>query len=97
MNTQTIEVHFTHPRNTTLTLTADISPMCTGQEAIHGLMTDEDGSGAFLDQPPNGQVYELASRKDNVAITQNMTFAQAGVADGDTVEVRLAGQGAAAR
>ncbi|HYG08528.1 MAG TPA: hypothetical protein VD835_01010 [Pyrinomonadaceae bacterium] len=96
MNNQTIEVHFTHPRNTTLTLTADISPMCTGQEALQGLMAD-DGSGAFLDQPPNGQVYELAARKNNTAITQNMTFAQAGVADGDTVEVRLAGQGATTR
>lgn len=91
--TNTIEVHFTHPRKSGELLTADIYPHCTGQEALQGLMAD-DGSGAFIDPPANGQVYELALQRTDEAITPNMSFAQAGVINGDTVEVRLAGQGA---
>ncbi|HEV2915105.1 MAG TPA: hypothetical protein VGX92_17645 [Pyrinomonadaceae bacterium] len=94
-NNNTIEVHFMHPRKSGELLTADISPHCTGHEALQGLMTD-DGTGAFLVAPPNGQVYELALKRTDEAITPNMTFMQAGVIDGDTVEVRLAGQGAGA-
>jgi hypothetical protein len=89
-----IEVHFVHPRNST-TLTADIDPRCTGEEAIHELLRD-DGSGRFLEPARTGEHYELVVRKGVHAqyIAPDMTFEQAGVADGDIIEVRLAGQGA---
>ena len=96
MNGNTIEVHFLHPRNST-TLTADISPQCTGAEALQELQAD-DGTGAFLTPPQTGEFYGLALKRGAtpaVDITPNMTFAQAGVQSGDIVEVRLGGQGGA--
>lgn len=96
MNDNTIEVHFMHPRNST-TLTADISPQCTGAEALQELQAD-DGSGPFLTPPQTGEFYGLGLKRGTsaVEITPHMSFAQAGVQSGDTVEVRLGGQGGAA-
>lgn len=93
MNGNTIEVNFIHPRNSS-TLTADISPQCTGEEALHELQAD-DGTGAFLTPPQTGEFYRLGLRRGNSAvdITPNMTFAQAGVQSGDMVEVQLGGKG----
>ena len=93
MNGNTIEVHFMHPRNSSMSLTADISPQCTGEEALQELMRDEDGNGPFLPALPDGQAYELAVRKNELAITQTMSFAQAGVVDGDTIDVRQTATG----
>ena len=90
----TIEVRFLHPRNITV-LVADISPQCTGAEALQELQAD-DGTGAFLTPPQTGEFYGLVLKRDPapaVDITPNMTFAQAGVQSGDMVEVRLGGQG----
>lgn len=94
MNGETIEVHFIHPR-TSIPLTADISPQCTGQEALEELQAD-DGTGAFLAPPPNGSDYKLVLTRgqDGIEITPTTTFAQVGVGDGDTVEVRVEGRGA---
>jgi hypothetical protein len=97
MDDNTIEIHFMHPRNSAMTLTADISPQCTGQEALQALMLDEDGKGAFLPALAEGQVYELAIRRpgQSATISPNMTFAQAGALNGDTVDVRQSATGAA--
>lgn len=95
MNGNTIEVHFIHPLNS-IPLTADISPQCTGQEALQELQAD-DGTGPFLSPPQNGQEYRLVLRRgddDDTAIAPNMTFAQAGVKNGDRVEVQISGRGA---
>ena len=94
MNGTTIEVHFIHPHSS-IPLTADISPQCTGEEALQELQAD-DGSGPFLGPPQNGQEYKLVLRRgdDGVTITPNMTFAQAGVINGDKVEVQIGGRGA---
>jgi hypothetical protein len=89
----TLEVHFMHPRNSSMTLTADISPQCTGQEALQELMRDQDGESAFLPSLRDGQSYELAVRRTEQAITLNMTFAEAGVASGDTIDVRQSATG----
>jgi hypothetical protein len=94
MNGNTIEVHFLHPRNST-TLIADISPQCTGAEALQELQTD-DGTGAFLSPPLTGEFYGLALKRGNspaIDIPPNMTFAQVGVQNSDIVEVRLGGKG----
>ncbi|HEX8087867.1 MAG TPA: hypothetical protein VF762_03395 [Blastocatellia bacterium] len=92
MNNNKIEVHFTHPRNPQ-TFTARIIPQCTGQMAIEGLLIGDE-NGAFLEPAPAGRPYELAIKRSQQAITPNMTFEQAGVVDGDVIEVRQAGQGA---
>jgi hypothetical protein len=93
MSGNTIEVHFLHPRNST-TLIADISPNCTGAEALQGLQID-DGTGAFLTPAQTGEFYALELKRPNslVAITPNMTFAQVGTQSGDTVLISLGGQG----
>jgi hypothetical protein len=95
MNNETIEVHFMHPRNSSKSLSADVSPDCTGQDALQELMRDPDGTGAFLPSLAGGQVYELAVRRTEQAITPSMTFAQAGVVNGDTIDVRQSATGGA--
>ena len=86
MNNNTLEVRFTHPVDSGVSLTAEISPQCTGQEAIRELLRDEDGQGSFLPALQEGN-YTLSVRSTKQAITPNMTFAQAGVTDGDTIVV----------
>lgn len=93
MTDQTIEVHFTHPRISGNTLVADISPHCTGHEALLALLSAEPGEAPFLTQL-DGQDYELSLDRTGKAITPNMTFAQAGVTDGDTVRVDQSATGA---
>lgn len=95
MNGNTIEVHFMHPL-TSIPLIADISPQCTGEEALQELQAD-DGTGAFLSPPQNGQEYKLVLRRGNndaFEIAPSMTFAQAGVRNGENVEVQIGGKGA---
>ena len=94
MNDNTIEVHFMHPRNSAMSLTADISPQCTGQEALQELLRDADGKGAFLPALPEGQNYDLSVRRTQQAITPSMSFAQAGVLDGDTIDIGQSATGA---
>lgn len=95
MNNDKIEVHFTHPRNAN-SFTAFINPQCTGQKAVQGLMVGDE-NGAFLEPAAPGRPYELAIKRSGTAITPNMTFADAGVMDGEVIEVRQAGQGASAQ
>lgn len=93
MNDNDIEVIFTHPRDPG-TFTAYISPHCTGQQAIRGLIAGDE-NGAFIDPAAPGRPYELAVKQSGIAITPNMTFAEADVVNGEVVEVRQRGQGAA--
>ncbi|HEX9919596.1 MAG TPA: hypothetical protein VGA87_10530 [Pyrinomonadaceae bacterium] len=95
MNGNTIEVFFRHPLTSEL-LPADLSPQCTGQEALEELQAD-DGTGAFLSQPQTGQQYKLVLRHgedEGIDIPPKMTFDDVGVKDGDTVEVQIGGVGA---
>jgi hypothetical protein len=84
-NNNKIEVIFTHPTNRS-TFTAFINPQCTGQKAIHGLLMG-NRNGPFLNAPPPGQAYKLAKKSDGQEITPSMTFEEAGVGNGDVVEV----------
>lgn len=92
MTTNGIEVNFTHPRNARL-FTAEIDPQCTGQRAIDGLLAG-DTQGPFLEPPPAGQPYQLIVKRTQGQIPPNVTFADAGVVNGDVIEIRQAGQGA---
>jgi hypothetical protein len=86
-----IEVNFAHPRNSDL-FVAEIEPaVCTGQEAINGLVTAQ-----FVPAAPANRPYELAVARTQAAITPSMTLAQGGVKHGDVIEVRQANIGAAA-
>jgi hypothetical protein len=87
-----IEVHFLHPRYPK-TFTALTHPECTGQQALNGLLVG-DKTGPFLDNTPAGRPYELVVASTQRILKPTMTFAEAGVTQGDTIEVRQAGQGA---
>jgi len=84
---ETIEVRFAHPRDSGNTLTADISTLCTGQEALQELMRDADGSGSFLAPLREGQNYTLSVRRTEQEIGPDTSFAQAGAINGDTIVV----------
>lgn len=90
----TIELHFRHPRDSK-GLTADLSPHCTGQEALEELLRNEDGNGAFLAPLPGDQTYNLSVHRTKQEIAASMTFAQAGVINGDTIDIGQSAPGAA--
>jgi hypothetical protein len=96
MNGDTIEVFFMHPL-TCEALPADLSPQCTGKEALEALQ-DDDGTGAFLSPPQTGQRYKLVlhreGEEEGVDIPPEMAFDTVGVKDGDKVEVQIGGIGA---
>jgi hypothetical protein len=87
-----IQVHFTNHRDSRV-LPVKVSPLCTGQLALDGLLA-QGPNGRFLDPAPAGRTYELAIKRTSQSIPPTMTFQQAGVVDGDYIEVRLGGQGA---
>lgn len=89
-----VTVYFFHPRNDLKTLAADISPQSTGQEVIRELRRDADGNGAFLPRLFPSQSYGLVVRRSSQEITPKMTFAEAGVVDGDAIDVLLYAIGA---
>lgn len=91
MSDDKIEVHFYHPRSASI-FTAKVHPRCTGRKALEGLLVG-DKSGAFLEPPPPHRPYSLAVMRTGEAITPDMTFGQAGVINGDRIEVRQGGQG----
>jgi len=91
-NNNRIEVTFTHPRSHE-SFTAFLSPQCTGQKAIQGLIAG-NRNGPFLEPAAAGRPYELAVKSSGRAITPNMTFEEAGVVNGDVIEVRQGGMGA---
>jgi len=92
MDNNRIEVHFTHPRNAQ-TFTAELDPNCTGQVALQGLIAGDE-RGPFLEQPAPGRPYQLALKRNHQLIPPNTTFADAGVTNGDVIEVRQDLQGA---
>lgn len=92
MTNNRIEVHFTHPRHPQ-PFTAEIDPNCTGQVAIQGLIAGDE-RGPFLDAPQIGRPYKLSLKRNQQIIPPNMTFAEAGVVNGDVIEVVQDLQGA---
>lgn len=94
MTDQTIEIHFRHPRTSKI-LVADLSPFCTGHDALEALLTAENGEPPFLTQA-GGENYQLSLPRTEQAIAPNMTFAQAGVINGDVIDVGQAVTGASA-
>ena len=74
-------------------MTAELSPDCTGQIAIDGLLAGDAG-GPFLEPPSPGRPYELVVARSSISIGPSMTFRQAGIINGDIIEIRQALQGA---
>jgi len=85
MTNGTMEIHFRHPRSRKI-LTADLSPQCTGREAIQALRAAEDSGTPFLTLS-DGEDYNLVVERTSQSITPNMTFGQAGVVNGDTIGI----------
>jgi hypothetical protein len=94
MNNNKVKVTFTHPTDNYRAFTANISPQCTGQLAIQGLLVGNTDDGPFLEAAAQGRPYGLIVKSSQINITPNMTFEQAGVQDGDVIEVTHTGQGA---
>ncbi len=84
---QTVDVTFFHPRDSSLTLAADIGVDVTAEEVIEELMRDADGTGPFLPPLQDGEDYLLSLRRTKQALSPDMTFAQAGVTTGDAIAV----------
>lgn len=81
-----LEVEFVHPRKNTV-FSAYVNPVCTGQQALNGLM-EGDQQGPFLG---SNKTYELVVKRSGRAIGVRTTFEQAGVVNGDVIEVRQIG------
>jgi hypothetical protein len=77
----TIFVNFMNPRDSRA-LPADILPNCTGQEAIE-LLKSKD-SGPFIEPDRD---YVLIVRRTEKEIGLDRTFADAGVQDGDAIDI----------
>jgi len=91
-SSEKIEVGFTHPRNAKI-FTTKVSPHCTGQAALDGLLLGND-EGSFLDPTSAEKPYEMVILRSSQIITASMTFEQAGVLAGDVIEVRQNAPGA---
>jgi hypothetical protein len=87
-----IELRFLHPRQSSMSLTAQVSRQCSGEEALRGLM-DDSGDGAFLSRLKPGQTYELTLHRTATPITPHMSFEQVGAIDGDWIDVRVSATG----
>jgi hypothetical protein len=93
MENNKLAVTFVNPKNNARTFEAYLFPECTGQMAVEGLIAGNE-DGPFLDPAPPGRPYQLVIKKSSVNITPNMTFRQAGVVNGDVIEIGQNGEGA---
>jgi hypothetical protein len=89
-----IEIVFVHPTDMPISLVADVSTQCTGQEILNELGRDVDGTGSFLRSLPDGQPYHLLVARTQKAISPNMTLEQAGVVGGDRIDIGISAVGA---
>lgn len=80
--TDKLNLAFLHP-STDSTFKADVAPACTAQIAIDGLIGAE-----FLDLTLDDRPYGIVKLGTDVILPSTMTMAEAGVRDGDTLEVR---------
>ena len=91
-NNNKIRITFTHPNGNNV-FTADINPQCTGATAVQGLLRGNH-TGPFLEELRPGQNYVLTRKSNGQTITPTMTFEEAGVVNGDVIEVHRPLQGA---
>ncbi len=85
---ETIRVVFTHPRDSS-SFEANVSPECTGQEAINGLV-----EAKFIQPPGATSAYSLKHSASGKAIAPSQSLSSSGVKDGDAVAVLLSESGA---
>ena len=79
-----MEVRFTHPQ-TSDTYLADVSPMLTVQQAFSALRSQD--TGPFLPPLPEGQNDTLILRRTGQRLALDMTMGEAGVQDGEVLDV----------
>lgn len=93
-NEQTkIQVSFVRALGEAGSFESEVSPDCTGQMAVDGLLAG-DARRSFLKPTNPARPYDLCVMRTGVVISPNMTFREAGIIDGEIVEIRQAGQGA---
>lgn len=93
MDNNKLNITFVNPRSNARTFDADLSPECTGQMAIEGLIVG-DQNGPFLEPAARGRPYQLVVKSSSMNIPPNMTFREAGVVNGDVIEIRQDLEGA---
>jgi proteasome lid subunit RPN8/RPN11 len=93
MSNDTLEIHFRHPRNSS-SLIADLSPDCTGAQALEALVQEVNG---FIQPLPPARWYELVISRTGNVIPPNMTFQEAGVVHGDVIDIVLPVEGASVK
>lgn len=81
-----IQVYFVKPWDETVTFDGEVSPDCTGQMAIDGLLAG-DAHGQFLKPASPGQPYELCVVRTGGVVSPNMTFREAGIINGDSLRL----------
>jgi hypothetical protein len=88
-----VELHFMHPRASKVII-ADVSPQCSGEEAVAALLSDY-GEGPFLSSPLPGEAYELFIHRTNIYVAPHTTFKQAGAISGDLIDIKISLHGSA--
>jgi hypothetical protein len=86
-NDQPIELHFMHPRSSK-TVMADVSPQCSGEEALAALLYDAE-EDPFLAPLVTAETYELYVHRTDTYIAPHTTFKQAGTIDGDLIDIKI--------
>ncbi len=87
---KSIELNFTHPRETDKSFAAEVDGECTVAEALQHLQSKS--TGPFLDAAPAGQPYQLVVH--GKVHPPEATFGGIGVEPGAQVEVAQASNGA---
>lgn len=86
-----LRIVVSHPR-TSDTFEADVAPACPARTVLAGLQRED--SGPFLEPAPEGRPYALVVARTGRQLTPNTSMAEAGVVDGDQLEIQQIGQGA---
>ncbi len=85
-----VDITFTHPR-ASKTFLATVGLGLTAQQAILALLSPQNG---FLQSPSPGSEYEIIIHRTGTAIPPHTTLGNAGVVDGDTLDIVLTAQAA---
>lgn len=84
-----MNVVFLHPRDSR-TYSAEVAPDTTGEKCLQGLI-----EGNFLEPAPDDRPYSMQVSRTQQQLRDEMTVAQAGVQEGDSIAVLQREHGAA--
>lgn len=89
-----LDVTITHPRLSRF-YEATVKSSCPASVVLTGLQSDTaTDKGPFLDPAPAGRPYVLVHARTGKQLNPDTTIGEAGVVDGDELQVHQLGQGA---